>query len=533
MPLYSFFDNTFAEYKEIFENYHFFVFLFLGLIAFSLGEELHIERLRNVGVKASFICLLQAFATWLLLTVGFYFIFDFSFIHSCIIGSIGIATAPALIFILMNKLHIEGSLKNILANIVVLDDIIEVIFFSLFLGIAVALKKGGKIAVFNITVEVFAELLFAALIGVAIFIILKLALRKREVSDDDHNKDESFLSTVLSDHPKPSVEILLIMTGVIAIGIAGAITFHLPFLISAVVAGFLISKYHSHVIFDSMKIKNVMPVMNLFFFALIGANVQVETFNKESVVFVAAYVALRTMGKFFGNWIGCIVTEQDPKITAALPKLMLPQAGMAAVETILVATMLKDNYGTIIFNTIIPALVVFELGGAWLSEKTLLKWKYWTTGERDVLKYGKTSDLIPSELDSIISGRVVDMAALNREQALFELARVLVEENIFNDVEQVIQPVIEREKLASTSIGSGIAIPHCRSSLVDSSMVCAGICRTPIMWSKSDKEKVDTIFLIVTPESYPEEHIRVLKIISGAITSGVAKNYLVDKIYSK
>ena len=40
---------------------------------------------------------------------------------------------------------------------------------------------------------------------------------------------------------------------------------------------------------------------------------------------------------------------------------MLPQAGMAAVETIMVATALEQSGGSVLFNTIIPALVVFEL----------------------------------------------------------------------------------------------------------------------------------------------------------------------------
>ena len=59
---------------------------------------------------------------------------------------------------------------------------------------------------------------------------------------------------------------------------------------------------------------------------------------------------------------------------------------MAAVETILVATVLNDTEGQRIFDTIIPALVIFELGGAWLSERTLIKWKNWVVGETRVIR---------------------------------------------------------------------------------------------------------------------------------------------------
>ncbi len=364
-----FYTNIFPEYAAAFEGQHFFVFLFLGIIAFSLGEELHVDRLKKVGIKATLICVIQALLTWVILSFGFRFIFNFSWMNSFLIGSIGIATAPALTFILMNKLNIEGKLRNILANIVVLDDIIEVIFFSVFLGIAMVLKTGNVVHASHIAGQVGLELVLSVLVGTCIFVVLKLTVKKRLPSEKIHKFDgnDSFISTVLSKHPTPSVEILFIMVGAIAIGLAISIHFHLPFLITAVVAGFLISNFHSHAIFDSLKIGNVMPIFNLLFFAIIGASVKIESFSTKTFIFVLAYIVLRSFGKVAGNWIGCKATKQDLKITACLPKLMLPQAGMAAVETILVATMLKGHGGEIIFNTIIPAFVVFELGGAFLS----------------------------------------------------------------------------------------------------------------------------------------------------------------------
>jgi len=93
------------------------------------------------------ICILQAAATGLFLTIGFYIFYSdrFTLLECCIIGSIGIATAPALTFILMNRLKIEGRLKSVLGNIVVVDDVICVIAFSLTLGAAVMLQKSGQV----------------------------------------------------------------------------------------------------------------------------------------------------------------------------------------------------------------------------------------------------------------------------------------------------------------------------------------------------------------------------------------------------
>ncbi len=494
------------SYFTVFEDFHFFVFLFLGIIAFSLGEELHRDRIKKVGAKAVYICLLQALLTWVLLSFGFRFVFKFNWINSFLIGSIGIATAPALIFILMNKLRIEGKLKSILANIVVLDDIIEVIFFSVFLSIATSMNRGGELSAFHITLHVLKEFAAAILIGTAIFLALKLSLKTGTAGDEEHGSDDTFIMTLISKHPTPSVEILLIITGIISIGLAVAINFELPFLITAVVAGFLISNFHSHTIFDSLKIGNVMPIFNLLFFGIIGSSVRLETFSVDSLMFIGGYIVFRSAGKLIGNYVGCRITGQDPKVTASLPKLMLPQAGMAAVETILVMTVLGGAGGEEIFNTVIPALVIFELGGAYLSERTLIKWKTWTTGEREALSLRGSGELPGRDFDSLVGGRAIQMHAVTKEQAVFELSRLVAVEKEIKDISVITEPVLEREKLSSTSVGGGIAFPHCRTEFVDEVTV--------VEWTTIDKVPLKLIFLIVSPAAKPDEHLEALKALS-------------------
>ncbi len=516
-PIYHFYnDGGFDEYESILESYHFFVFLFLGLIAFSLGEELHRNRLKQVGIKATIICLIQGLLTFFLLSLGFHFIFKLQLITSLILGSIGIATAPALTFVLMNKLKIEGKLKNILANIVVLDDILEVVFFSIFLSIAMSKQRGAHLSAFHVTWDVVQELFLACVIGFLIFLVLKFSLRERKPDVIDEELDnETFLATVLSEHPTPSVEILLLMVGIISVGISVAINFNLPFLITAVMAGFLISNFHNNAIFDSLKIENVMPIFNLMFFAIIGASVRLESFSKDTLWFVIGYVVLRSAGKLFGNWFGAKLTSQDPKIAATLPKLMLPQAGMAAVETILVATTLKGGDGLLIFNTIIPALVVFELGGAYLSEKTLLQWKNYTVGEREAVQ--EINEDNKYSLASLLGDRVVEMMATNQQEAIFELAQIMVKQHIINETNMITNSIAERERLSSTGIGNGIAIPHCRLSGIDKTYVAAGLLRHPVDWNAPDGKPIELLFLILTPDGKPEEHLKSIRAIATAV----------------
>jgi len=498
--------HGFHTYAKVIEESHFFVFFFLGVIAFTLGEELHFDRLKQVGIKPTIICLIQAFLTWFSLTTVFWKLFNFPIINAAIIGSIGIATAPALTFVLMNRLKVEGKLKNLLANIVVLDDIIEVVFFSVFLGIAVMAQSGETLSVGHLAYEVIKELTLAVLIGVLIFFLLKFTVKPKKVDDEEGIIEvESFYG------PMPSIELFFIVVGFVAVGSAIALHFHLPFLVMAVVAGALVSNYHFHAIFHSLQLSNIMPALNLFFFALIGASVKLETFSPETFVFVLGYLLVRGGAKFIGTWAGCHFTEQEPEITKSLPKLMLPQAGMAAVETIMVATVLKGSGGELIFNTIIPALVIFEIGGAWLSEKTLISWKNFM-GRQDSSRKNKEG----FEIEEIV-GNVWEFKAENKDHSIEELAKYMKNKEIIKDLHEISHAILAREKLASTALGKGVAIPHCRTDEVTTTTCICGFLEKPVEWGSPDGKPVDIVFLVITPKDKPQEYLQFVKAIINTV----------------
>lgn len=506
----------FPEYTRILESYLFFVFLFLGIIAFSVGEEFNRDRLRHMGWDIGFIGVFQSMLTFLMVFLGFWGVFQFPVIQALLIGSISIASAPVLTFALVNKLKIEGALRSILANLLVVADILEVVFFAVFLTIAVALQDDAGHSFGYFSEEIIKEFCLAGGLGIGMFLLLKFSLKKQLAPDKQSDGARTFFSLMLSDHPTPSVEIFVLIMGVLAIGIGVGVHFRLPFLLSAVLAGILIANFHSHAIFDSLKIDSITPVLNLFFFALIGSMFRIESLTEDTVFYIIGFLVCRTAGKLLGTWGGCRITRQDPKLAACLPKLMLPQAGMAAVEMILVATVLKAAGGMHIFNIMIPALVIFELSGAWLSEKTLLKWREWTVGEREALltpERGKHD----FSLNGLVGDRIFEMLATTKEEALFELARFCVTRELAPDIDLVLKPIQEREQLGSTGIGNGVALPHCRTGIVRQTLVVCGILRHPVAWGAPDLQPVDLIFLVLNSDQEPEQHLHALRAISSAL----------------
>ena len=516
-------NGGYQRYSQIFESYNFITFLFLGVIAFSLGEELHHARLRQVGLKATFICIFQGLVTFFFIAFGIKLLFwhTFNWIDSFIIGSIGIATAPAITFIVMNKLKIEGKLKNILANIVVLDDIMEVVIFSVFLAIAQSQYiSGSELTPLSLTWKIARELGLALLIAIGIFVVLKLAFIRRKIKIEDDRKgtlakeDKTFLSIIMFNHPTPSVEVLIIIIGVVAVGIAFAIHLEAPFLITAVLAGYLIANFHHSAFFDSLKLDDVMTIFNLLFFGMIGVSIHIESFNRTTLLFSLGYFVLRASGKLIGNWTGAKITKQDPKIVATLPKLMLPQAGMAAVEIVLVAAVLKEGNGLLIFNTILPALVLFELGGAYITEKTLERWKDYTYGEKQAFDSTDTDKGKILNLEDLLNGRVYELGFTNKEDILHRLVGIAAVQEVIPDEDIVYKALVAREELGHVSTPGGLALPHSRINGLKEPHVFCALLRHPIKWNPADTYDVHTVFLIFTPEDKPNVHLNVLRSLS-------------------
>jgi Kef-type K+ transport system membrane component KefB/mannitol/fructose-specific phosphotransferase system IIA component (Ntr-type) len=509
-----------GEHQEVYETavhgFHFFVFVFLGMVAFGIGEELHVNRLKAVGRTALIISIVQAVVTWITMSAAFFYLGRQSAAEALLIGSIGMASAPVVTFVLMNQLRIEGRLRNVVGSVIVLGDLFQVIVFSTLVQIADPgrmQKAGGAILL-----SVSKEMLIAVLLGGAIYLVLRLLVRRSPGCLDDEECEEfpsgsAFLHRILAEHPSPSAEIFLIVTGAVAIAVGIGYANHWPFLVTAVVAGFLVANFHSHAIFDSLRIETITPVLNLGFFALIGANLNLAPLSGENLWLVALYVVTRFVGKIAGTWLGCRLVGEDRKITAVVPSLMLPQAGVAAVEAVFVAAIIPESK---ISGIILPAIVVFEVAGVFLVERKLKLWRSWVTDEERYLRQPEPhagraeaarrllTYLTPESVALELSGR-------DKDQIIEELvshAERTTKQHL--DTAQAVQLLKEREKLSPTGFGHGVAIPHCRLLGLQKPILVFARHKSGVPFGGVDDAPCDLFMLILSSGRDPSQHLRLL-----------------------
>jgi fructose-specific phosphotransferase system IIA component len=102
----------------------------------------------------------------------------------------------------------------------------------------------------------------------------------------------------------------------------------------------------------------------------------------------------------------------------------------------------------------------------------------------------------------------------SKEDCLRTLVGRLVELGKVTDGRTLLSDVLSRERVESTGIGGGIAIPHARSEAVVGSLVMIATLAEPIPFSAVDGEPVDVVFLLAGQKEHPGQQLRVLARIS-------------------
>lgn len=97
------------------------------------------------------------------------------------------------------------------------------------------------------------------------------------------------------------------------------------------------------------------------------------------------------------------------------------------------------------------------------------------------------------------------------KKRLFEtLARVISEDQLSLPYEEVFAQLIGREKLGSTGLGQGIAIPHCRIGNCTHPLGTLVTLAEPIDFDAPDGVPVDLVFALLVPEDSHQEHLDTL-----------------------
>ena len=354
----------------------------LGFIALSIGEEFKLSKIKQYGSKMAIITLFQALLAAILVDIVLIvvcLILKVNLAIAICLGAIATATAPAATLMVIHQYKARGALVDILLPVVAFDDAIGLIVFAISASIGKVIVSGETISVVTVVLIPLLEIIGSLAVGFVLGFLMHMLMK-------------FFRSR--SNHIIVIIAFTLLGVGVInalnTIKINGE---NLEFsnlltcmMIGAVYVNFGNSTTAPTISRDIDLMERWTGFLFTLFFVLSGASLAVSatsilessnvaTLVAALVIFIA-YIITRSVGKYFGAFIGSAITRQEPVIKKYLGLTLLPQAGVAIGMANQISGMEAfkvDNIGNIIVTVVLCATLVYELVGPLITKWSLQK----------------------------------------------------------------------------------------------------------------------------------------------------------------
>ena len=134
----------------------------------------------------------------------------------------------------------------------------------------------------------------------------------------------------------------------------------------------------------------------------------------------------------------------------------------------------------------------------------------------------KISDILSSEVIE------VNLAVTDKDDAIRKIIDIAARSKKILDINKVTETIFEREKLVSTGVGKGFAIPHGKTDAISDIVASFVITGNPIDFDSIDGEPVRFIFLLVGKETLLNTHIKLLSRISRLMNKEEFRDKLLD-----
>ena len=123
---------------------------------------------------------------------------------------------------------------------------------------------------------------------------------------------------------------------------------------------------------------------------------------------------------------------------------------------------------------------------------------------------------------------VTELRATERDDVIAEMIDALIASGAA-PVEvrgELIASVLERESKGTTGFGRGVAVPHVKHKAVK--RMAAGVALAPrgIDFSSMDKQPVFSVFLLLSPDNKPEEHLQAMEVIFRNLSKETFRRFL-------
>lgn len=315
----------------------------LVMVAFLLGGELTLRRLRNIGALIMLLSLTVLMTGMAVVGVGL-LLLGFPLVVAVSLAAISVATDPAEI---SETVHERGDTRlraRLLLGIVAIDDAWGILFFGLAMALlGWRLAGDGTLALLQAGWELGGALVLGAIVG------LPAAWLTGRLKPGEPTQVEA-------------IAVILLLAGF-------SLWFEVSALLAAMFAGALVANLSSHHSRSFNEIEHIEWPFLVFFFVFSGASIDLSYLG-SAIWLTLAYIVLRLSGRYLGGVLGGYLVRRQASLPHDIGLALTPQAGIAMGMALLVAERFPD-YGTLMLSTVVVSTVFFELLGPFLVRHVL------------------------------------------------------------------------------------------------------------------------------------------------------------------
>ncbi len=123
---------------------------------------------------------------------------------------------------------------------------------------------------------------------------------------------------------------------------------------------------------------------------------------------------------------------------------------------------------------------------------------------------------------------VPELQSQERDDVIAELMDSLVASGATSASirDELIKKVLDREKMSSTGFGRGVAVPHVKHPALTGLVAAVGLSPKGVDFNALDKQPVYSIFLLLSPENSPEDHLQAMETIFKNLRKDTFRRFL-------
>ena len=136
------------------------------------------------------------------------------------------------------------------------------------------------------------------------------------------------------------------------------------------------------------------------------------------------------------------------------------------------------------------------------------------------------------ELSEILTPELIiyPLEANSKEEVISVLVDRLYKAGKISNSDAAKKAVIEREKLMSTGVGKGVALPHGKYVDIDDVLISVGVSINGIDFDAVDGQPVHIFVLLLTPERFPSKHLKLLSKFSRMLNKANCREEILEAL---